>query len=81
MINWSDVAGLVGVVLMLGAYAGAQVQRLDPIKPPALIANLIGAGLVMLSLIPKFNLSAFIMEAAWALIAAWGLARAALRRG
>ena len=80
MINWSDAAGLVGVALMLGAYAGAQIQRLDPVRPPALIANLAGASLVMVSLIPKFNLSAFIMEAAWAVIAAWGLARVVLRR-
>jgi len=31
-IKPSDVAGLVGVAAMLGAYAGAQLRRLDPVK-------------------------------------------------
>ena len=75
----ADGAGLVGVVMMLVAYAGAQVGRLDPVKPPALLVNLVGSSLVMLSLLTKFNLSAFLMEAAWALIAGWGLARLWLR--
>ncbi len=76
----TDVAGLVGVLLMLGAYAGAQARRLDPLAAPALLMNLGGAGLVMFSLSRNFNLSAFVMEAAWACVAAWGLIRLLLRR-
>lgn len=76
----TDIAGLVGVMIMLGAYAGAQARRLDPVKAPALTMNLVGAGLVMLSLTRNFNLSAFIMEAAWACVAAYGLIRLILRR-
>jgi hypothetical protein len=76
----TDAAGLVGVVTMLLAYAGAQVGRLDPVKAPALLMNLTGACLVMYSLSRNFNLSAFIMEAAWALVAAFGLARLALKK-
>ena len=76
----TDAAGLVGVVVMLLAYGGAQLRRLDPVKAPALLMNLIGAGLVMYSLSRNFNLSAFLMEAAWALVAAFGLIRLALKR-
>jgi hypothetical protein len=76
----TDAAGLVGVVVMLAAYAGAQLGRLDPVKAPALLMNLAGACLVMLSLTRNFNLSAFLMEAAWAAVAAFGLIRLALRR-
>jgi hypothetical protein len=76
----TDAAGLVGVVTMLLAYAGAQVGRLDPVKAPALLMNLAGAVLVMVSLSRNFNLSAFIMEAAWAAVAAFGLVRLALTR-
>jgi hypothetical protein len=76
----TDLAGLVGVVTMLGAYAGAQMGRLNPVKAPALLMNLAGAGLVMLSLTHNFNLSAFIMEAAWAAVAAFGLIRLLARR-
>lgn len=76
----TDLLGLVGVVMMLGAYAGAQLDRLDPVKTPSLVVNLVGSSLVMLSLTRDFNLSAFLMEAAWALVALFGLIRVALRR-
>ncbi len=66
--------------MMLGAYAAAQVGRLDPIKVQSLLLNLVGSCLVLLSLLKTFNLSAFLMEAAWALVALFGLVRVALRR-
>jgi hypothetical protein len=65
---------------MLGAYAAAQLRWLDPLRPPALAMNLAGASLVMLSLIYRFNLAAFVMEATWALVALCGLLRIAVRR-
>ncbi|HEY7901775.1 MAG TPA: hypothetical protein VIC25_11395 [Caulobacteraceae bacterium] len=76
----TDAAGLVGVVLMLGAYIGAQLGRLNPARAPSLVMNFAGASLVMYSLLFAFNLSAFLTEAAWAVAAAFGLARLALRR-
>ena len=75
-----DVAGLIGVALMLGSYAAAQVRLLDPIKPTSLLMNLIGASLVMTSLWQKFNLAAFVMEATWAAVALFGLLRIVLTR-
>ena len=58
--------------------AAAQLHVLDPVKTSSLAMNLTGACLVILSLTKAFNLSAFLMEAAWALIAAAGLLRAAM---
>ena len=75
-----DAAGLVGVVLMLLAYGGAQLQKLDATQPPALLMNLVGSILVLLSLTRAFNLSAAVVEGAWALIALYGLMRALMRR-
>jgi hypothetical protein len=75
-----DIVGLVGTALMLGGYAGAQLGRLDPVKAPALALNFIGASLVLISLTRAFNLSAAIVEGAWALIALFGLIRIAFRR-
>ena len=75
-----DAAGVVGVVMILIAYAGATSGQLDPKRPPALLLNLIGAGLILWSLAYEFNLPAFLMEAAWALVALVGLARFALKR-
>jgi hypothetical protein len=76
----ADAAGLIGAVLILLAFALVQARRLDPHKAAALLMNLFGAGLVMASLARRFNLAAFLLEAAWALVALWGLARLAAAR-
>ena len=76
-----DAIGLVGVAVMLVAYALTIGGRLDPLRPPALLMNLLGAIGVLVSLSGAFNLSSAVIEAAWALIAAAGLMRHALRRG
>ena len=69
------------MILILAAYAAAQLGRLDPVKTTSLAMNFAGACLSLLSLTTDFNLSAFLMEAAWAAVAAFGLVRIALRRG
>lgn len=79
---WTDAAGLLGVLMILIAYAGAALGRLDVEGPVSLLANLIGAGLILVSLLMgAFNLASTAMEGAWALVAAVGLIRWALRRG
>jgi len=80
MKHWADAVGLVGVAIMLGAYAAAQLRVLDAVKAPSLVLNLLGASLVMVSLTQAFNLPAFVMEAAWAAVAALGLLRILLFR-
>ena len=65
---------------MLLAYAGIHFDWFDPKRAPALLMNLGGSALILLSMTHAFNLSAFLMEAAWAAMAAYGLARALLRR-
>jgi hypothetical protein len=75
-----DLAGLVGVLLILITYAGAQFRKLDPTAAPALVMNFVGASLILASLAQRFNLSAALMEGAWALIALFGLVRLLLRR-
>ncbi len=72
---------MAGVALILVAYAGAQLGRLEPRHAPSLVMNLVGAALILLSLAFRFNLASFLMEAAWALVALYGLARLALGRG
>ena len=75
-----DALGVVGVLLILIAYTGATTKKLDPAKAPALLLNLAGALLILLSLYFDFNLSAVLMEGAWAVVALIGLARLALSR-
>lgn len=74
-MSWPDGLGVVGVLLILAAYAGATSGRLDPRQAPALLLNLSGALLILLSLWFDFNLSAALMEGAWAMVALIGLAR------
>ncbi len=76
----TDLAGLLGALLILAAYAGVQLEKLNPHAAPALLLNLAGAGLVLLSLLYRFNLGAALLEGAWALIAIYGLIRLVLRR-
>lgn len=75
----SDVAGLLGVALMLIAYAASAMGRLDPTRAAALWANLIGAALVLYSLTNTMNISSFVLEAVWLAVAAVGLVRLALK--
>ena len=75
-----DIVGVVGVLCILIAYAGATAKKLDPAQAPALLLNLTGAMLILVSLYFDFNLSAVLMEAAWVLVAVYGLVQLALGR-
>jgi hypothetical protein len=75
-----DIGGVIGVAMMLFAYAGGQLRKLEMTGLPALLMNLIGSLLVLWSLSFKFNLSAALMEGAWALVALYGLIKLALSR-
>jgi len=75
-----DGVGLAGVVLILIAYAATALGRMDATKAPALVLNFIGAAMVLYSLAFAFNVSAVVMETAWALIALMGLVRLAFRK-
>jgi hypothetical protein len=75
-----DVAGLIGVALILAGYAAATMWRLHPKAAASLLINFLGASLILLSLTRAFNLSAAIVEAAWALIALAGLVRLGIAR-
>lgn len=77
---WTDAVGVAGVLLILAAYAGGIVGKLHPQQALSLLANLIGASMILLSLWHDFNLSAALMEGAWALFALGGLVRLAVLR-
>ena len=72
-MSFDAIIGLIGAALILGAYAGVQLKKLDPHRPPALLLNLTGASAVLVSLWFEFNLAAALLEGAWVLIALWGL--------
>ncbi len=71
----ANVIGLIGGALFIAAFAYANVaQSLNKLWFNA--ANLLGAMLLLVSLWVNFNLAAFVLEAAWAIIALAGLIQA-----
>lgn len=73
--SWYDLAGNIGVLMMVIAYLLLQLEKLSSSAVSYLLLNAAGAVLVILSLIFHFNLSAFLMEVFWLLISLFGLAK------
>lgn len=65
--------GNVGVMCFLAAYFLLQKGALKADDYSYLLLNLAGALLLILSLLQDWNLAAFLLEAAWALISLYGL--------
>ena len=78
--SWFDLVGNIGVLLMVIAYLLLQLEKLSSAALSYLLLNAVGAMLVMISLMFRFNLSAFLMEAFWLLISLYGLAKPLLSR-
>lgn len=74
----ADIIGIVGSILFVSAFAYANAAK-ELNKLWFNVANLAGAICLLISLSVHFNLAAFILEAAWAVIAFAGIV-AALRK-
>ena len=73
---WYDWAGYLGVALVLLAFFLLQERKLQGSGLVYQLMNVLGAIGVMLSLgFGSFNLSAFVMEVAWAAIGIYGVLR------
>ena len=79
---WRDLVGNAGVATILASYLALQLGRLDGQSVAYAALNGLGAALVLVSLWFHFNLPAFVIEACWVAISAFGVARglAARRR-
>ncbi len=79
MTNLADAAGFMGSALILLAFGYVNLWN----RAPDLkfnLANFAGAGLLAYSLSVNYNLPALLLECAWMLIAAFGIATS-LRKG
>jgi hypothetical protein len=70
-VTWFDLAGFIGVLLIIVAYLLLQLDKL----PSYSLLNAAGALLIIVSLLFKFNFSAFLIEVFWFLISLLGLSR------
>ena len=73
--NLFDVAGFVGVFLIVIAYLLLQLDKLPSSSLSFSLMNAAGSLLIVLSLLFKFNMSAFLIEVFWFLISLLGLAK------
>lgn len=69
-----DFVGNLGVLILIVAYLLLQLNRLGNGLLYSLL-NAAGAGLIAVSLLGNFNLSAFIIEVFWMLISFLGIYR------
>jgi hypothetical protein len=74
-LTWFDLVGFIGVLLIIIAYLLLQLDKLPSSSPNYSLLNAAGALLIIVSLIFKFNLSAFVVEAFWLLISLFGLTK------
>ena len=73
--QFHDFIGNLGVAMILVTYFLVQVRKLDATGITYITLNFLGAALILYSLFFDFNLSAFIIEIAWALISLIGFHR------
>ena len=75
-----DSLGVLGSLIIIAAYFATQRGWVEASDWRFPLANLIGALLILLSLMFAWNLAAFVMEIFWIAISIYGLARAVAAR-
>ena len=74
------VAGTVGAGLVIVAYLLNQLEKLPSTNVWFPLLNLIGAVLILLSLIAEWNLPTAVIEGFWVAISIYGLANSFAKR-
>jgi hypothetical protein len=69
------VLGILGAACFVAAYFGTLQGWLDPAGWRFPAVNLLGASLVLVSLMDAWNLPSVVLELFWAAISIYGLAR------
>ncbi len=70
-----DFVGNIGVVILMITYLMLQLNKLSSDALSYSVLNAVGAGLIVISLLFDFNLSALLMEVFWVLISFVGIYR------
>ena len=70
-----DLIGNIGVVVLVTTYLMLQLNKLSSNGLAYSVLNAAGAGLIVISLLVDFNLSALVIEVFWVLISLLGIYR------
>ncbi len=74
-LEWYDWIGMIGTLMVLGAFFLLQAGRVHGNGLPYQLLNLFGAAGIMVSLWGNFNISVFLLEAAWIAVSLYGIFR------
>ena len=74
-LMWYDWVGIAGTLAVLVAFFLLQAGKLSGTGIVYQLLNLFGSGGVLVSLLGKFNVSVFVLEAVWMAISAYGIVR------
>ena len=61
----ANIVGMMGTALVVGTYFLLQLSKLDAKSLAYNLWNLVGAALLLLSLLVHFNLASFVIELFW----------------
>ncbi|MBE7209672.1 MAG: hypothetical protein INR65_01515 [Gluconacetobacter diazotrophicus] len=78
--KWTDGAGFVGSLIIVGLYLGSVSGRMrtDGLRYASL--NLFGSALLIVSLCFNFNPPSFVIELFWSAVSLYGVVRGLRRR-
>ena len=79
-IGFSDIIGLIGVLLLISTYGLLQFDRIDPKGFWYSFNNMIVAILVTVSLVYNFNLASMVIEIFWFSLSLYGLIKYVTRQ-
>ena len=74
-LAWYDWVGLLGTVMILGGFTLLKAGKVSGTGLVYQLLNLFGAAGILVSLIGKFNLPVFLLEAAWMAVSLYGIVR------
>ena len=77
----AQILEIVGALLILSAFAGAQAGRLTPRALAYLLPNLFGSALLAVLAAMDGDLGFLLLEGVWAVVTLWGLVQVARRPG
>ena len=74
-LGWYDWVGMLGTLMVLGAFFLLQAGHIHGNRLAYQLLNLFGAAGILVSLIGSFNISVFLLEAAWVAVSLYGIVR------